>query len=95
MMEPDTGEMKPLNGAFVVVAADHLAVGHLLTQAVCWLPGVTSSRFLSWWLVLPGVMVADEDDDIMDAAVVVMHVVVGTCSECQSICRVRFSTNST
>lgn len=51
-------------------------------------------------------MVADEDDDIVDAAVVVMDVVVGmwlsgtSCeerrsSECQSICRVRFSTNST
>lgn len=37
MMEPNTGEMKPLNGTFIVVAANHFSVGHLLTQAVCWL----------------------------------------------------------
>lgn len=33
-MQPHTREMKPLDGTLVVVAADHLTVGDLLTQAV-------------------------------------------------------------
>uniref|UniRef100_A0A3Q3BSC9 Uncharacterized protein n=1 Tax=Kryptolebias marmoratus TaxID=37003 RepID=A0A3Q3BSC9_KRYMA len=34
MVEPDAGEVEPLDGALLVIAADHLAVGHLLTQTV-------------------------------------------------------------
>lgn len=34
-MQPHTREMKPLDGTLVVVAADHLTVGDLLTQAIC------------------------------------------------------------
>uniref|UniRef100_A0A3Q3GKT9 Uncharacterized protein n=1 Tax=Labrus bergylta TaxID=56723 RepID=A0A3Q3GKT9_9LABR len=33
-------DLEPLDGALVVVAADHLAVRHLLTEAVCGLVGV-------------------------------------------------------
>uniref|UniRef100_A0A672GV18 Uncharacterized protein n=1 Tax=Salarias fasciatus TaxID=181472 RepID=A0A672GV18_SALFA len=34
VMEAHAGEVEPLDGALVVIAADHLAVGHLLAQAV-------------------------------------------------------------
>ncbi|CAG5929613.1 unnamed protein product, partial [Menidia menidia] len=42
--QPDAGEVEPLDGALVVVAADHLAVGHLLAEAVGGLVGVDGER---------------------------------------------------
>uniref|UniRef100_A0A3Q2PQV0 Uncharacterized protein n=1 Tax=Fundulus heteroclitus TaxID=8078 RepID=A0A3Q2PQV0_FUNHE len=47
VMEPDAGEVKPLDWTFVVVAADHLSVGNLLTQAVrrlVWIYGQVGGR---------------------------------------------------
>lgn len=55
MMQPYTREMKPLDGTLVVVAADHLAVGDLLTQAVCgliWIDWQVWGRHLSLGLAL-------------------------------------------
>lgn len=47
MVEPHAGEMKPLDGTFIVIAADHLSVGNLLTQAVrrlVWIYGQVRGR---------------------------------------------------
>lgn len=54
-MQPHTREMKPLDGTLVVVTADHLTVGDLLTQAVCgliWIDGQVWGRHLSLGLAL-------------------------------------------
>lgn len=40
MVEPHAGEVEPLDGAFVVVTADHLPVGDLVAQTVRGLVGV-------------------------------------------------------
>uniref|UniRef100_A0A3Q3X7B5 Uncharacterized protein n=1 Tax=Mola mola TaxID=94237 RepID=A0A3Q3X7B5_MOLML len=47
---PHTGEVEPLNGALVIVAANHLTVGHLLAEAVGGLVGVDGKPFADGWL---------------------------------------------
>ena len=38
--EIHTAEMEPLDGTLGIVAADHLAVRHLMTQTVRWFIGI-------------------------------------------------------
>lgn len=40
MVEANTGEMEPLNGTLVVVAADHLPIGNLLAETIRGLIGI-------------------------------------------------------
>ena len=37
VIQPHTGEMEPLNGALIIVTADHFSIGDLIAQTVCWL----------------------------------------------------------
>uniref|UniRef100_A0A3Q1H3W3 Uncharacterized protein n=1 Tax=Anabas testudineus TaxID=64144 RepID=A0A3Q1H3W3_ANATE len=45
-----TGEVEPLNGALVIVAADHLTVRHLLTETVGGLIRVDGKPLADTWL---------------------------------------------
>lgn len=55
VVQADAGEVKPLDGTLIIVAADHLAIGHLLAQAVgglVWVDGQVRGRHLPFALPL-------------------------------------------
>lgn len=47
VVKADAGEVKPFDGAFVIIAANHLSERDLLTQAVCGLVRINGQ--VRWW----------------------------------------------